>query len=112
MCPDSSRCCIIRHCGFLVGCGHALGDLALAPQNIDDVIDLLKRPSPWQRRLEPIYESGSPRQANRLARSLRVARTYNKATNPKEKRTALDAWATYTMRVFGACQRSECDTPF
>jgi hypothetical protein len=51
------RYCIIRHCGFLVGYGHSSGDPAARPQTIDQVVNLLKAPSPWRRKLEPIYES-------------------------------------------------------
>ena len=51
------RYCIIRHCGFLLGYGHASGDPAIAAQTIEEVIDLLRRPSPWRRQLEPIYDA-------------------------------------------------------
>ena len=51
------RYCIIRHCGFLVGYGHASGDPAVHTQTIDQVIHLLKVPPPWRREIEPIYES-------------------------------------------------------
>jgi hypothetical protein len=50
------RYCIVRHCGFLVGYGHASGDPAVHAQTIDQVIHLLKVPSPWRREIEPIYE--------------------------------------------------------
>jgi hypothetical protein len=51
------RYCIVRHCGFLAGYGHASGDPAARPQTIDQVVNLLKSPSPWRRELEPVYES-------------------------------------------------------
>jgi hypothetical protein len=51
------RYCIIRHCGFLVGCGHSSGDPAARAQKIDEVLILLRAPSPWRRQLEPIYAS-------------------------------------------------------
>jgi len=51
------RYCIVRHCGFLVGYGHASGDPAVHTQTIDQVIHLLKVPPPWRREIEPIYES-------------------------------------------------------
>jgi hypothetical protein len=50
------RYCIVRHCGFLVGYGHASGDPGAAPQSIEQVVKLLKAPTPWRRQLEPIYE--------------------------------------------------------
>src|SRR6185295_7870128 len=50
------RYCIIRHCGFLVGYGHSSGDPESRPQTIDQVVSLLRTPSPWRRELEPIYE--------------------------------------------------------
>jgi hypothetical protein len=50
------RYCIVRHCGFLVGYGHASGDVAAARQTIEQAIKLLKAPPPWRRPLEPIYE--------------------------------------------------------
>jgi len=51
------RYCIVRHCGFLVGYGHSSGDPAVHTQTIDQVIHLLKAPTPWRREIEPIYES-------------------------------------------------------
>ena len=50
------RYCIVRHCGFLVGYGHASGDALAARQTIEQALKLLKAPPPWQRPLEPIYE--------------------------------------------------------
>jgi hypothetical protein len=50
------RYCIVRHCGFLVGYGHASGDAAAAPQTIDQALKLLRVPPPWRRPLEPVYE--------------------------------------------------------
>ena len=51
------RYCIIRHCGFLVGYGHSSGDPSARPQTIEQVISLLRTPSPWRRTLELIYKS-------------------------------------------------------
>jgi hypothetical protein len=51
------RYCIVRHCGFLVGYGHASGDASAAPQSIEQALKLLKAPAPWRRQLEPIYEN-------------------------------------------------------
>ena len=53
----SVRYCVIRHCGFLVGCGYASGDPSAAPQSIDQVIALLKTNPPWRRQLEPIFRT-------------------------------------------------------
>ena len=50
------RYCIVRHCGFLVGYGHSSGDAAAPPQNIAQVIRILKALPPWRRELEPIYQ--------------------------------------------------------
>jgi two-component sensor histidine kinase len=44
-----ARYCIARHCGFLLGYGHASGDSAASPQTIEQAISLLKRLPPWQR---------------------------------------------------------------
>jgi signal transduction histidine kinase len=54
-CP--MRYCIVRHVGFLLGHnhGHAAGDSAAIPQSIEEVVRLLRRPSPWQREMEPGY---------------------------------------------------------
>lgn len=52
-CP--ARYCIIRHCGFLLGRGFASGDLTAPHQKLDDVLHLLRTPSPWRRNLEQVY---------------------------------------------------------
>ena len=54
-CP--MRYCIVRHIGFLLGGNHgrAAGDSAAVPQSIEEVVRLLRRPSPWQREMEPMY---------------------------------------------------------
>src|SRR6185436_15148958 len=51
------RYCVVRHVGFLLGHdhGHAGGDQAAIPQTIEEVLGLLRRPSPWQREMEPVY---------------------------------------------------------
>jgi hypothetical protein len=51
------RYCIVRHCGFLVGCGHASGDPTAPTQTIAQVVGLLRAPAPWRREMEPIYAS-------------------------------------------------------
>jgi signal transduction histidine kinase len=55
-CP--MRYCIVRHVGFLLGngYGHAAGDATAHPQSIDEVVRLLRRPTPWQRDMAPVYE--------------------------------------------------------
>ena len=54
-CP--MRYCIVRHVGFLLGDSHgrAAGDVAAAPQRIDEIVRLLRRPSPWQREMDATY---------------------------------------------------------
>jgi len=51
-CP--MRYCIVRHVGFLLGHnhGHASGDPAAVPQSIEEVVRLLRRPTPWRRDME------------------------------------------------------------
>ena len=51
-CP--MRYCIVRHVGFLLGHehGHAAGDPAAIPQSIEEVVGLLRRPTPWQREMD------------------------------------------------------------
>ena len=54
-CP--MRYCIVRHVGFLLGGRHgrAAGDLAVTPQTIEEIVGLLRRPSPWQRDMAEVY---------------------------------------------------------
>ena len=40
------RYCIVRHVGFLIGQGRPAGDADAAPETIDDVVELLRRPLP------------------------------------------------------------------
>ena len=56
-CP--MRYCIVRHVGFLLGKGHGFpaGDAAAGAQTIDQVINLLRRPSPWKRDMALVYAS-------------------------------------------------------
>jgi signal transduction histidine kinase len=56
-CP--MRYCIVRHVGFLLGGGHgrAAGDADARPQTLTEVITLLRRPSPWNRDMAPVYAS-------------------------------------------------------
>ena len=62
------RYCIVRHCGFLVGYGHASGDAGAGPQTIEQAVKLLKVPPPWRRPLDPIYHGLAANQdADRLA---------------------------------------------
>jgi len=54
-CP--MRYCIVRHVGFLLGHSHgrAAGDTVAVPQTIDEIVRLLRRPSPWQREMGEVY---------------------------------------------------------
>jgi signal transduction histidine kinase len=56
-CP--MRYCIVRHVGFLLGKGHGCpaGDAAAGSQNIGEVLELLRRPSPWKRDMTLVYAS-------------------------------------------------------
>jgi len=53
------RYCIVRHVGFLLGGvhGHPAGDAAAGPQSIDEVVKLLRRPTPWKRDMALVYAS-------------------------------------------------------
>lgn len=46
------RYCIVRHVGFLVGLGRVAGDPQCAPQSVDDILRLLRRPVPLAASLE------------------------------------------------------------
>ena len=46
------RYCIIRHVGFLVGRGNPAGDANCPPQNIEQVVALLRRPVPSEAEFE------------------------------------------------------------
>ena len=48
------RYCIVRHCAFLVGRGHASGDPSAAVQSVEQAIKLLTTPSPWTRDLDVV----------------------------------------------------------
>ena len=43
------RYCIVRHCAFLVGRGHASGDTSVVVQTVEQAIRFLKTPSAWAR---------------------------------------------------------------
>lgn len=51
------RYCIVRHVGFLLGREHgrAAGDPSVGAQSIDEVLALLRRPSPWKRDMTLVY---------------------------------------------------------
>src|SRR3954468_3131738 len=55
-CP--MRYCIVRHVGFLLGhgYGHAAGDPTAHPQTVQEIVALLRRTTPWQRDMAPVYE--------------------------------------------------------
>src|SRR6201987_3680709 len=46
------RYCIARHVGFLIGLGRPAGDAAVQPQNVVDVVRLLRRPFPREKELQ------------------------------------------------------------
>ena len=52
-CP--ARYCIVRHVGFLLGHGRPAGDETTFAHSIDEVVQLLKRPTPWNRDMPPVY---------------------------------------------------------
>src|SRR5882757_549158 len=56
-CP--MRYCIVRHVGFLLGGEHgrAAGDESARAQTLDEVLTLLRRPSPWKRDMTLVYAS-------------------------------------------------------
>lgn len=56
-CP--MRYCIVRHVGFLLGeeHGHPAGDATAGKQTIEEVIGLLRQPSPWNRDMAAVYAS-------------------------------------------------------
>ena len=53
LCPV--RYCIVRHVGFLLGHGRPAGDVNAPAHSIADVIQLLKRPTPWNRDMARVY---------------------------------------------------------
>jgi signal transduction histidine kinase len=54
-CP--AHYCVVRHVGFLLGGnhGHAAGDPTAVPQTVEEVVELLRQPSPWQRDMAAVY---------------------------------------------------------
>src|SRR6201987_3003950 len=46
------RYCISRHVGFLIGLGRPAGNAAVPPQNVVDVVRLLRRPFPREKELQ------------------------------------------------------------
>jgi hypothetical protein len=53
LCPV--RYFIVRHVGFLLGHGQPAGEADAPAHSIADVIQLLKRPTPWNRNMPSIY---------------------------------------------------------
>jgi signal transduction histidine kinase/ActR/RegA family two-component response regulator len=53
LCP--ARYCIVRHVGFLLGHGRPAGDADAPTQSIADVVQLLKRATPWNRDMAEVY---------------------------------------------------------
>jgi signal transduction histidine kinase len=54
-CP--MRYCIVRHVGFLLGGSHgrAAGDAGAPTQTVDEIMALLRRPTPWNRDMSLVY---------------------------------------------------------
>jgi hypothetical protein len=50
------RYCIVRHCAFLIGRGHASGDPSVSIQTVEQAIRLLKTLTPWQRDLDAVFK--------------------------------------------------------
>jgi hypothetical protein len=53
LCPV--RYCIVRHVGFLLGHGRPAGDANAPSHSIAEVMQLLKRPTPWNRDMATVY---------------------------------------------------------
>jgi signal transduction histidine kinase/ActR/RegA family two-component response regulator len=53
LCP--ARYCIVRHVGFLLGHGRPAGDANAPADSVAGVIQLLKRPTPWNRDMALVY---------------------------------------------------------
>jgi signal transduction histidine kinase/ActR/RegA family two-component response regulator len=53
LCPV--RYCIVRHVGFLLGHGRPAGEADAPSHSITEVIQLLKRPTPWNRDMPSVY---------------------------------------------------------
>lgn len=49
------RYCVVRHTGFLLGRGHPAGDARVAPNTIEQVLQLLCRPVPHAAHLEAVF---------------------------------------------------------
>ena len=50
------RYCIVRHAGFLIGQGRPAGDAGAAPETVEQVIEMLRRPLPEGAALAAIFE--------------------------------------------------------
>jgi signal transduction histidine kinase/ActR/RegA family two-component response regulator len=52
------RYCIVRHVGFLLGHehGYPAGDISSGLNTVDEVVRLLRRPTPWNRDMESVYQ--------------------------------------------------------
>jgi len=59
-----ARYCIVRHVGFLVGQGRPSGDASAAPETVDEVLALLRRPVPTSGDLDVALARMSARAAN------------------------------------------------
>lgn len=52
----SVRYCVVRHVGFLIGRGRPAGDASSAVNSVAEVLRLLRRPTPWNRDMESVYQ--------------------------------------------------------
>jgi signal transduction histidine kinase/ActR/RegA family two-component response regulator len=52
-CP--ARYCIVRHVGFLLGRGRPAGDADAPIMSVEEVVGLLKRPTPWARDMSSAF---------------------------------------------------------
>jgi signal transduction histidine kinase/CheY-like chemotaxis protein len=50
------RYCIVRHVGFLLGLGRPSGDAASPVNTVEEVVRLLRRPTPWNRDMPAVYQ--------------------------------------------------------
>ena len=114
-CP--MRYCIVRHVGFLLGegHGHAAGDRTAAPQTIEEIVDLLRRPSPWQRDMAVVYASlegleapieGWPAAGSPLEDALfacAAVMSVEPARSEQARRAVLQAFGSRRFEFFAGC---------
>jgi hypothetical protein len=112
-----ARYCIARHCGFLLGYGHASGDSAASPQTIEQAISLLKRLPPWQRddeawlvALELVQLSRTGRRRERTLKincsALPYSFSWKQAGQREPGGHCTTHWAARALNTCSACWRS------